>query len=113
METRSLAAYWNEISISLGLSRKMISNSIKVAGDSYQCWSEALKQWIQQNYNTKKFGEPSWRRLLKAIAVVNRAQCKELAVKHQLKGELLHTVNYVVSCNRYCINGSRRITVCH
>ena len=66
----------------------MISNSIKVASDNYQCWSEALKQWIEQNYNIEKFGKPSWRRLLKAIAVVNRAKCKKLAANHQLKSEL-------------------------
>ena len=87
METRSLAFNWNQLSVDLGLPYEVISNSVRVAGDNYQCWSEAVKQWIEQNYNTEKYGKPSWRNLLKAVAKVNKAHFKKLAAKHQLKGE--------------------------
>ena len=83
METRTLAAEWNQLAIYLGLSFDLINGTIKLAGDSFQCWSEALRQWILHNYNTKTFGEPSWRTLLKAVAQVNKLQFKKLAASHQ------------------------------
>ncbi|MCG8626966.1 MAG: hypothetical protein MJE68_33820, partial [Proteobacteria bacterium] len=47
-------------------------------------WSEALNQWIKQNYSTQRFGLPSWRSLLKAVATMDRRLCKDLAAKHPL-----------------------------
>ena len=46
------------------------------------CWSEALKDWIRQNYNTGKYGLPSWRTLLEGVANVNMALFKKLAAEH-------------------------------
>ena len=54
-----------------------------MAGDCYQRWSQALNQWIRQNYNAERFGEPSWRTLLKAIAEVDKRKFKKLAEIHQ------------------------------
>ena len=83
METRTLASEWNKLAIYLGLSFELINSTIKVAGSSFQCWSEVLRQWILQNYNTNAFGEPSWRTLLRAVAQVNKLQFKTLADKHE------------------------------
>ena len=46
------------------------------------CLNEALKEWIQQNYNTGKYGLPSWRTLLEGVARVNMALFKKLAAEH-------------------------------
>ena len=72
--------------MSLGLPPDKIDD-IKEAGDSFCYWSEALKQWIRQNYDIKKYGKPSWRSLLKAIAraKVNNQKLKQLAAIHQSK----------------------------
>ena len=86
-ETRSLASNWNQLSILLGLPSELIDNIRCKAGDNYDYWSEALKQWIKQNYNTKMFGKPSWRNLLKAIAKVDKLQFKELSTSARVKGE--------------------------
>ena len=83
METKSLAAEWEEISICLGLSFDLIKGIKSDAVDCYKRWSNALNQWIKQNYNTKKFGDPSWRTLLKAIAGVDKRKFKKLAAAHQ------------------------------
>ena len=85
METKTLAANWEWISICLGLSFNLIDSTIRVAGDSHRCWSEALKQWIKQNYETEKYGKPSWRTLLKAVAEVDKKKFKQLAANHQSK----------------------------
>ena len=90
METKSLAAEWEEISICLGLPFDLIKGTKSVAGDCYQRWSEALSQWIRQNYNTKKFGDPSWRTLLKAIAGVDKRKFKKLAADHPQSKQLEH-----------------------
>ena len=82
IECRPLAAKWRDLSIYLGLSHDVIDN-IK-GSDNYHCLSEALDQWIRQNYNTKKFGMPSWRSLLGAVAEVDsKLQFKRLAEKHK------------------------------
>ena len=84
METRTLASEWNPLAIYLGLSFELINSTIKVAGaSSFQCWSEVLRQWILQNYNTNMFGKPSWRTLLRAVAQINKLQFKALADKHE------------------------------
>ena len=83
METRTLASEWNQLAIYLGLPSDLINSTIKMAGGSFPCWSEALRQWIKQNYNTKMFGEPSWRSLLRAVAKVNKLQFKTLTSKHK------------------------------
>ena len=80
IETESLASSWEKLVVYLGLPFDLIDNTIRPASN---CWSEALKQWIKQNYNTKKFGQPSWRTLLRAVAQVNKLQFKKLAEKHK------------------------------
>ena len=84
MECRSLAANWEQLSGYIGLSFDLI-DSIKGNHPSNNsgCWNEALKQWIKQNYETDKFGKPSWRTLLKAIALVDKRLFKKSAADHQ------------------------------
>jgi hypothetical protein len=64
-----------------------VTDNIKGSGDNYHCWSEALKHWIKQNFNTKKFGVPSWRSLLAAVAKVDKLQFKDLASGHSVQGK--------------------------
>ena len=80
----SLAAKWEQLSALIGIRMSFIE-SIKKNNPSNDtgCWNEALKQWITQNYNTKMFGEPSWRTLLIAIAKVDKLQFKKLATRYQ------------------------------
>ena len=87
--THTLAAKWKQLCGYLGL-RIGLLDTIKRdnPNDSSACFSEALKHWIQQNYNTKKFGLPSWRTLLEAIARENRRVFKTLAEKHRAFGKL-------------------------
>ena len=84
IECKSLAAKWRELSIYLGLSCDVIGN-IKGSGDNsyYHCWSEALNQWIRQNYDTERYGVPSWRSLLRAVAEVDKLMFRKLAKKHR------------------------------
>ena len=83
-ECSSLAAKWEQLSGYLGLPIGLI-DTIKgnFPNDKVGCWNEAVKQWIQQNYRTARFGLPSWRTLLEAIARVDKLLFKNLAAEHK------------------------------
>ena len=85
-ECSSLAAKWEQLSGYLGLSIGTIE-TIKenFPSNVTGCWNEALKQWILQNYRTVRYGLPSWRTLLEAVARVDKLLFKNLADKHQGK----------------------------
>ena len=83
-ECSSLCARWDRISGFLGLRPSLIASIRRNnPNDNTGCWNDALLEWISQNYNTEKFGEPSWRSFLTAVAKVDKLQCKELAAVHQ------------------------------
>ena len=83
-ECSSLAAKWEQLSGFLGFRIETI-DTIKenFPNNAVGCWNEALKQWIKQNYRTAKYGYPSWRMLLEAIARIDKLLFKKLADKHQ------------------------------
>ena len=70
----------------MGLSIKTI-HEIKQnnPNDSDSSWNEALMYWILQDYNTQRYGLPSWKVLLKAISRVDQPLFEKLATEHQVK----------------------------
>ena len=54
-----------------------------------QCLNEVLTQWLQKAYNTDRFGPPSWKLLVAAVAHPaggnNRALAEKIAEKHNGK----------------------------
>ena len=82
-ECSSLAARWEQLSGYLGLSIGRIETIKKNFSDVADCWNEALKHWIQQNYRTTRHGLPSWQTLLEGVARVDKLLFKKLADKHK------------------------------
>ena len=37
-------------------------------GNSKECLSEMLTCWLKRNYNVERFGEPTWRAVVKVVA---------------------------------------------
>ena len=99
IECSSFAAHWKQLSGYLGLSFELIDNirGNHPTGNVTECWDEALKQWIKQNYNTEKFGDPSWKTLLKAIARIDKLQFKKLAAKHKVKLEGEYSIESIIN----------------
>ena len=88
-ECSPLASKWQQLSAFLGLKPSIIDRiKSDFPNDSLGCWSEALKEWIRRNYDTRRFGEPSWKTLLKSIAKVDKLHFERLATEHQ--GIVLH-----------------------
>ena len=84
----SLAPKWQQLSGFLGLPIRIICAIRKnYPNDSATSWNEALMQWIMQEYNTEKYGSPSWKSLLKAVSRVDETLFDRLAKEHQLEGD--------------------------
>ena len=100
----SLAPMWQHLSGLLGLPIKTIRTiSESYPNDSATSWSQALMQWILQKYNTEKYGSPSWRSLLRAIGMVDKALFNKLAQAHQPRGKCIleySIVWYKTGCKR-------------
>lgn len=94
MECKSLTAKWKKLSIYLGLPPDKI-DTIKGDnhGDAESCWDQALLEWIRQGYDTNRYGKPSWRTLLRAIAKENKRLFEELSQKHLSKQILVHAIS--------------------
>ena len=83
-ECSSLASKWQQLSAYLGLNPSIIDRiKSNFQGDCLGCLSEALKEWIKMNYDTERFGKPSWKTLLKAIAKIDKQLFNRLATEHQ------------------------------
>ena len=53
IECSSLASKWMSLGAYLGQTKNEYRN------DSQSCWNDLLSHWIQQDYDTKRFGAPS------------------------------------------------------
>ena len=85
-ECNSLSYKWEELSAFLGLPRNRIESIKKNhPSDDTGCLNDALGQWIEQKYNKEKFGMPSWRTLLKGVALIDKRVFKKLAREHEGK----------------------------
>ena len=80
----TLAADWDNFALKLHLKY----DTIKVIkkdnpGDSRACLTEAMSQWLKENYNTARFGVPSWRTLVTAVQAIDMALAHEIADTHR------------------------------
>ena len=54
-----------------------------------------------QEYNTEKYGMPSWTTLLKSVAKVDMLLFKKLAAKHRIQGALVTMlITNITLCDR-------------
>ena len=61
-----LTARWMAIGIGMGLTIGQLDN-IKV-GNPDECLPHVIAHWLKRNYNTEKFGLPTWRKLVEVVA---------------------------------------------
>ena len=67
-EVDTLEANWRDFALQLGLGKNTI-NSIEADRPRVrQCLTDALDKWLCLNYEHKKNGRPSWRRLAVAVS---------------------------------------------
>ena len=75
----------------LGQALKVSGGELKIVknnhqGDMKTALQEVIMQWLKQNYNVPKFGEPTWRMFVKAVAQRSgggdRALARRIAKNH-------------------------------
>ena len=82
-----VAAKWKDIGTALRLKAGDL-DAIEAAhpGDPRACLSEGVTHWLRRNYNSKRFGPPTWRKLVEVVADPaaggNPALAREIALKH-------------------------------
>ena len=62
-------AKWKAIGTGLGIKRGRL-DEIETAhpGDPSECLAETLTTWLRKGYNVKRFGEPTWQKLVQAVS---------------------------------------------
>ena len=86
-----VAANWKNIGIALRLKYDVLETiNLQCNGDPCACLSSMLNKWLKKNYNLKKYGEPTWQKLVEAVAHpaggANMALAREIAMRHKAKG---------------------------
>ena len=58
----------------------------------FACLTSMVTEWLKRNYNVKKFGEPTWQKLVEVVghpaAGANKALARDIAKKHKAGGKL-------------------------
>ena len=62
-----VTARWRHIGLALRLNPDQLDVIEKDNRDSSDCLTKMLTLWLKKNYNTERFGEPSWELLAAAV----------------------------------------------
>ena len=102
-----VAAKWMSIGSALRLKPDDLDKIDKQhSGDPTACMTSTVIVWLKRNYNVKKFGEPTWRWLVKAVDDVaggaNTALAREIAKRHTVGGMSSSYAYFtVINCEHY------------
>ena len=82
---------WNEIGIILGARHDFLQTLVKSGDDASECIKSVAKKWLKKKYDVKRFGVPSWMKLVEAIGARtggnNSAHALEVAQRHMSSSE--------------------------
>ena len=90
-ELNPVASKWKSMGLALRL-KPDILETIEAAktGNPTACLIATIKEWLNSNYNVKKFGEPTWQHLVKAVSHpaggANVALATKIAENHKARG---------------------------
>ena len=84
-----VTAKWKEIGVALRLAPPDLDTIEKDNRDSDTCLNKTVGLWLMQNYNTERFGEPSWSVLADAVANSAGGKYPALADTIRSRGDFL------------------------
>ena len=74
---------WRDIGENLGIKEgKLDEINLAKPGDPNGCLTGTITEWLKRNYDTKKFGEPSWRKLVEAVQDFDENLARKIAAQH-------------------------------
>ena len=80
-ELGDVAHVWNSLGGALRLRQPILYRIEKERqNDMRSCLSEMVTEWLNQSYNTERFGLPSWKMLVEAVAHRNGGNNNALAI---------------------------------
>ena len=97
-----VTATWKSIGAALRLKASTL-NAIESSssGDHSACLASVVEEWLKRNYNVMRFGEPTWQRLVEAVAHpaggANPGLARDIARRHKAGGMSNRSI--------YCILG--------
>ena len=84
-----MTSRWKELGLALRLRPAVLKTIETQQTDLNSRMIDILTEWLQQNYNTDRFGLPSWKLLVDAVAHRsggnNPALARQIATKHNGK----------------------------
>ena len=88
-----VATKWRSIGIALRLKYKTLERiQAGNSGDATACLTVMVTEWLMRNYNVKRFGEPTWQRLVEAVGHPagggNIMLARTIARRHKAAGTL-------------------------
>lgn len=86
-EVHTMAGSWGRIAVALRLPPSLKSLIAKTHSNNPEdCLLAVVEEWLKENYNVQKYGHPSWRVLVEAVADsiggANPALAHSIAAKH-------------------------------
>ena len=103
---KPLESKWRDIGCILGMLPSTIDSISTDHSQCGPCLSEVIKHWLQLNYDTNKFGQPSWRKLAEAVSGLDKRLFYSLARDHKAGGEeSLATKN-----EQACLSGEMKLS---
>ena len=93
-ELISVATSWRSIGLALRLKQKTLDSIQAVnSSDPTACLAAMVREWLNRNYNVKRFGEPTWQQLVEAVGHpaggAKVALARKIAMRHKIEGTLL------------------------
>ena len=88
-----VTAKWRSIGTALRLKSDVLESIQAGSGsDPPACLASMVTEWLKRNYNVKRFGEPTWQRLVEAVGHPagggNTAVARDIARRHKAGGKL-------------------------
>ena len=96
-----VATKWRSIGLALRLKHKTL-DSIQAGNNSDPtvCLAAMVREWLSRNYNVKRFGEPTWKRLVEAVGHpaggANMALAREIARRHKAEGMIFCSSVFII-----------------
>ena len=89
-----MAHKWRGLGKALGLRLPVLDKIEADRQDSESRLEQVLSQWLQQAYNIERFGPPSWKLLVSAVAHPIGGNSPALAqqIAHRHNGKSVHVI---------------------
>ena len=79
-----LSSKWRAFSLRLGLILPVLDKIQQDHRDVDNCLTEALGEWLKQNYDHQRRGTPSWRRLAEAARKLDYIVYTQIVKDHSI-----------------------------